>query len=343
MSVTVETTTRRIPGGSAVWLVGAGIVVAVLLPISVVVGTIDISLQQAIDAYRSFDPSVTEQLLVREIRVPRTIIAVIVGAALGASGVIMQALTRNPLAEPGLLGVNAGATLAVAFGISILNLSSVTASLLCGFAGAALAGVGVYLLGGVHKGAGPVRLVLAGAALSVVMLAATRIIIVNSDTQAFDRFRSWTVGSFEGRGNDLLIPTAIAVGCGFVLALLIATSLDASALGHDLSRSLGAHPGRVLSLSAVAIVLMCGAATAAAGPISFVGLTAPHIARHLVGLDHRRLIPASALIAAAVVLIADVAGRLLVSSGEISVGIMIGFIGAPFFISIVRRRKLAQL
>ena len=174
-------------------------------------------------------------------------------------------------------------------------------------------------------------------------LAATRIVIINSDEQVFNRFRSWTVGSLEGRGPDLLLPTGLAVLAGLLICFALANSLDASALGADLSRSLGAHPGRVLSAAALVVMLMCGAATAAVGPISFVGLTAPHLGRQIVGLNHRKLIPATALLAAVIVLAADIAGRLVVSSGEISVGIMIGFIGAPVFIGIVRRRKLTQL
>ena len=325
------------------WLVVAAVVLVALLPVSVLVGEVPITAQQAWDAYFHFDPLVTEHLLVRNVRVPRTIIAVIVGAALGASGVIIQALTRNPLAEPGLLGVNAGATFAVACGIAIFQYQALTAGLVFGFLGSGLAGAAVYLLGGVRQGAGPVRLVLAGSALSVVLLAATRIVIINSDEQVFNRFRSWTVGSLEGRGPDLLLPTGLAVLAGLLICFALSNSLDASALGADLSRSLGAHPGRVLSAAALVVMLMCGAATAAVGPISFVGLTAPHLGRQIVGLSHRKLIPATALLAAVIVLAADIAGRLVVSSGEISVGIMIGFIGAPVFIGIVRRRKLAQL
>lgn len=314
-----------------------------LLPVSLVVGTVDISLSDAWNAFFHFDPQDTNHLLIREIRMPRTILAVIVGAGLGASGVIMQALTRNPLAEPGLLGINSGTTFTVAVAIAFFGFGTLTASMIFGFLGAALAGAVVYLLGGVRAGGSPVRLVLAGSAINVVLLASTRIIMVNADTQVFDRFRSWTVGSLEGRGVDLLLPTGLSVLAGLIIAMLLAGPLDASALGQDLSRSLGANPNIVLSFSALAIVVMCGACTAAAGPISFVGLTAPFVGRLIVGMNHRRLIPATALIAAAVVLVADIAGRLIVPSGEIGVGIMISIIGAPMFVAIVRRRKIAQL
>lgn len=314
-----------------------------LLPVSLIVGTVDISAQDAWDAFFAFDPQNTNHLLVREVRFPRTVLAVIVGVGLGAAGVVMQAITRNPLAEPGLLGVNAGVTFTVAVAIAYFGFGSLTASMTFGFLGAGLTGALVYALGGVRHGAGPVRLVLAGAAVNVVLLAGTRIILVNVDTDAFDRFRTWTVGSLEGRGPELLLPTGGAVLVGFAIAYALSGALDASVLGRDLSRSLGTNPTVVLTFAAAAIIVMCGAVTAAAGPISFVGLTAPFIGRMLVGLNHRRLLPATALIAAAVVLVADVAGRLIVPSGEIGVGIMASVIGAPVFITIVRHRKIPQL
>jgi iron complex transport system permease protein len=314
-----------------------------LFPVSIVVGTVDVSFADAWNAYFAFDPANTNHLLVREVRMPRTVLAIIIGVGLGASGVVMQAITRNPLAEPGLLGVNAGVTFTVAVAIAFFGFGTLTASMVFGFLGAGLTGAVVYILGGVRRGAGPVRLVLAGAAVNVVLLAGTRIILVNVDTTVFDRFRSWTVGSLEGRGLELLLPTGGAVLAGLIIAYALSGALDASVLGKDLSRSLGANPNVVLSFAALAIIVMCGAATAAAGPISFVGLTAPFVGRLIVGLNHRRLIPATALVAAAVMLVADIAGRLIVPSGDIGVGIMVSLIGAPTFIAIVRRRKIAQL
>ena len=324
-------------------LTAIGVLVVVLIPVSFQVGIVDITYSQVWEALCAFDPSNTAHLLVREVRLPRTVLAIIVGAGLGSAGVIMQALTRNPLAEPGLLGVNAGVTFAVAVAVAFFGFSTLVASMVFGFLGAGLAGAAVYILGGVRRGRGPVRLVLAGASINIVLLAATRIILVNVDTNVFDRFRTWTVGSLEGRGVELLVPTGLCVLVGLTVAWGLARALDASVLGADLSRSLGANPAVVLSFAALSIIVMCGGATAAAGPVSFVGLTAPYVGRQLVGLNHRRLIPATALIAAALVLISDIAGRLLVPSGEIGVGIMICLIGAPTFILIVRHRKIAQL
>ncbi|WP_221620152.1 iron ABC transporter permease [Arachnia propionica] len=325
------------------WLGATAVLIIVLMPVSLVVGTVEISLGQAWAALARFDPGVTEHLLIREVRVPRTLLALLVGAGLGSAGVVMQALTRNPLAEPGLLGINAGVTLAVAVSIAFLGFSSLGASQAFGFLGAAVTGAAVHALGGVRHGAGVVRLVLAGAAVNVVLLATTRIILVNMDPQLFGRFRTWTVGSLEGRGFDVLAPTALAVVIGVALALALSGALDASALGQDLSRSLGVNPTVVLSLSALVVVILCGAVTVAAGPIGFVGLTAPALGRFVVGLNHRRLIPATSLLAAALVLLADVAGRTVIPNAEIGVGIMISLIGAPTFIAMVRHRRVAQL
>lgn len=324
-------------------MVAIGVLVVALLPISLVVGTVEISPEEAWQALIRFDPSDTEHLLIHEVRVPRTLLALVAGIGLGTAGVVMQACTRNPLAEPGLLGVNAGVTFTVAAAIAFLGFSSLGASQAFGFLGAAVAGVVVYFLGGVNRGSGVVRLVLAGAAVNVVLLATTRIILVNMDTQLFDRFRTWTVGSLAGRGTDILLPTTVVVLVGVSLAWLLSGSLDLSALGQDLTRSLGASPIVVLSLSALAVVLLCGAVTVAAGPISFVGLTAPFLGRSIVGLNHRRLIPATAVVAAAMVLVSDVLGRVVIPGVEIEVGIMISLLGAPTFIALVRHRRIAQL
>lgn len=325
------------------WLLATGVLVAVLLPLSLVVGTVEISFAEAWEALVRFDPGVTAHLLIREVRVPRTLLALVVGAGLGSAGVVMQALTRNPLAEPGLLGINAGVTFTVAFSIAFLGFSSLGAAQAFGFLGATVTGTVVHLLGGVRQGSGVVRLVLAGAAVNVALLATTRIILVNTDPQLFDRFRTWTVGSLEGRGMDVLVPTAVAVCIGLLLAHALSGSLDASALGQNLSRALGVNPAVLLSLSAAVIVILCGAVTVAAGPISFVGLTAPVVGRFIVGLNHRRLIPATALVAAALVLAADVLGRVVIPNAEIGVGIMICLIGAPTFVVMVRHQRIAQL
>ncbi|MGO3743033.1 FecCD family ABC transporter permease [Kerstersia sp.] len=310
---------------------------------SLSVGTQMLSPGLAWDAVFHLDPSQNDQLIMLHLRIPRTLLAILTGCALGVAGVIMQALTRNPLADPGILGVNSGAAAAIALCIAILGIEDVAVYMWFGLLGAALAGAAVYLLGGVRHGVNPVRLVLAGAALTFVLMAITQIITVNSTDEAFNQFRHWAAGSLQGRGYGVLAPTAVLIALGLCIALTLGKSLDIAALGHDLSHALGAANGRIWILSSAAVIVLAGAATAAVGPISFIGLTAPHLARFIIGPDHRWLLPYAMLFSAILMLAADILGRLIAPPGEVSVGIMIALIGGPFFVALVRRRKIAQL
>ncbi|QXN63067.1 FecCD family ABC transporter permease [Serratia fonticola] len=287
-------------------------------------------------ALTQFDPHNSEHLLVCYLRLPRTLLAVVVGAALGAAGVIMQTLTRNPLADPGLLGVNAGATLAIVLSIAVFNVADVFSTMWFGVAGAAIVSVAVLLVGGID-GNNPVRIVLAGAALTIVLLSLTQLVIVNSEPEAFDRFRHWVIGSLQGRGFDVLLPVAMLVGVGLLLALASSKMLDIAALGSDAGLALGVNPRWLVVMSALIIVILAGAATAAAGPIVFVGLTAPHFARAVAGLQHRALLPWAMLFSAMLVLLADILGRIVGYPGEVSVGVMVALIGGPCFVLLVKR------
>ena len=335
-------TAQRLLGAVAL-CIGLAAVLSALLCASAAIGTRMLSLAEVWEALTAFDPTRDTHLLVVHSRLPRAVLAVLVGAALGAAGVIMQALSRNPIAEPGLLGVNAGAAVAVAFAIAVLGLGSPVAYLAFALAGAAIAGCAVMLLGGARRGTDPIRLVLAGAALAVVLGALAQILVVNADDMLFDRYRNWMVGSLQGRGVDVLLPVAGMVVIGLCIAAALTRSLDAAALGPVLANTLGARPARVWTLAGLAVVLLAGAATAAAGPIVFVGLTAPHVARAIVGVRHGVLLPLSAGIAAALVLLADVLGRVVAPPGEVGVGIMVALIGGPFFVLLVRRKRLAML
>ncbi|UJJ33370.1 iron ABC transporter permease [Halopseudomonas maritima] len=295
--------------------------------------------QTTLAALLQFDPGNSDHLLVRELRVPRTLLALVVGAALAASGVIMQALTRNPLADPGVLGVNAGAAAAVAAGIALVGVQSATGQLLCALLGAALAGALVVLLSGLRSGADPIRVVLVGTALSAVLLALTQLITLNSEEQVFDQFRHWAVGSLQGRGMAVLLTLLLPVGGALLASLLLARALDALVLGEELGSALGARPRLTWLLCAGVIALLAGAATAAAGPIAFVGLTAPHLARQLAGGNHRQLLPVAMLCGALLTLLADLFGRLVAHPGEVSVGIMVALIGGPSFALLARRRR----
>ncbi|MEH0195165.1 iron ABC transporter permease [Caulobacter sp. CCNWLY153] len=316
------------------------LLLALLALASLLLGARAITPATAWKAIVAFDPTDSDHLLIGHLRAPRALVAIVTGAALGAAGVVMQALTRNPLAEPGLLGVNAGAAAGVAVAIAGFGGAGVAGYIGGGLVGAALAGVAVFLLGGLLGRFNPVRLVLTGSALSVVLLALTQIITLNSEAEVFDRFRHWAVGSLEGRGYDVLASVTILIVLGLAIVAGLARDLDAVVLGEDLARGLGANPTTVWMMASLAVILLAGAATAAAGPISFLGLAAPHVARAVVGSSHRWLIAYAMLIAALLMLAADCAGRLVARPGEIDVGVMGALIGAPFFIALVRKGRL---
>ncbi|MEO1062815.1 MAG: iron ABC transporter permease [Actinomycetota bacterium] len=317
--------------------VGAGMLV------SLAVGTKSIAWETVLDAFTAYDTSLTDHLIVRELRLPRTSLGVAVGLALGAAGALMQGVTRNPLAGPGILGVNAGAAFAVVTGIWWLDTSNVVVLAWFAFAGAAVSSILVYVLGTVGRGgATPVRLALAGAALSALLGAWTSAVVI-LDQGSLDAFRFWAVGSLEGRTDELTWQVAPIIVVGLVVAFGLASQLNAIALGDDTARALGTRIRATRALSLVAITLLCGGAVAVAGPIGFVGLVVPHVARAWFGPDQRWLLPASALIGAALLLSCDTLGRIVARPAEIQVGIMTAAIGGPVFIFLVRRSRLAQL
>ncbi|MFG1907530.1 FecCD family ABC transporter permease [Kribbella sp. NPDC048928] len=326
----------------------AGLVISVILLVlvcllSVAIGSKQIPLPTVIDALRHYNESNTDHVIVRSLRVPRTLIGLLVGAALGLSGALMQGVTRNPLADPGILGVNGGAALFVVGGIYWFGLSSLTSYVWLAFVGAAAASVAVYLLGSLgREGATPVKLALAGAALTAMLGSLTTALLIG-DVDTFDQFRFWSVGSFAGRGPDIAKQVAPFILVGIVLSLFCGRVLNALSLGDDVAKSLGQRVGLARAFVAVVVVLLCGAATAAAGPIGFVGLTIPHVARLVTGPDYRWILPYSAVLAPVLLLGSDVIGRVVALPGELQVGIVTAVLGAPFFIILVRRRKLADL
>lgn len=310
---------------------------------SLAVGARSIPLGTVVDALTAYDPTNTDQLVVVTSRLPRTVLGLLVGAALGLAGGVMQGVTRNPLADPGILGVNGGAALAVVVGISVLGVGSVSGYVWFAFLCAAVASVLVYSVAALgREGATPVKLALAGAAATALFSAVTTALLL-SDQQTFDQFRFWQVGSLNGRGLDVAVRVLPFLVVGGVLALVLGLSLNTLALGDDVARGLGARVGLVRGASALAVVLLCGGATAAAGPVGFVGLTVPHVARALVGTDHRRVLPVSMLLAPVLLLAADVLGRVVARPGEVQVAIVTAVLGAPVFVAVVRRHRLAGL
>ena len=323
-------------------IVGALGVLALAILLSLSLGSKDIPLAQTWGLLLAPDGS-SEAIVLHELRVPRTLLGIVVGAALGIAGGLMQSLTRNPLADPGILGVNAGASVAVVLVVALTGVSGIGFYLWFAFAGAALASAAVYLLGTSHRHAAtPTRLALAGVAISAALQALTQTIIL-ADQTAYNEFRFWVSGSLEGRLYPILLTVLPFIGLGLLLALLLAPALNALALGADTGRALGVRVQRTRVGAMVAITLLCGAATAAVGPIGFVGLAVPFAARLIVGSDQRWVTVFSAILGPAWLLTADVIARVVVRPEEAPVGVVAALIGAPVFIAIVRRRKIAAL
>lgn len=280
--------------------------------------------------------------IVNDLRVPRTLLGLTVGAGLGIAGALMQAMTRNPLADPGLLGVNAGASLAVVLAVAVTGFVGIWFYLWFAFAGAALAAVVVYVLGAAGRSvATPVRLALAGVAVSATIASLVQTVIL-LDQRAFDEFRFWAAGTLDGRGWPVLAATTPFLLLGCVLALTLGRSLNALALGDDVGASLGLSVGRIRLLTAVTVTVLAGAATAAAGPIVFVGLAVPHLVRTITGPDQVWLLRYSLVLAPALLLAADVLGRMLVRD-ELQVGLVTALLGGPVFVFLVRRRRLVPV
>ncbi len=325
-------------------LVGLAVVALAVAGVGgLAIGSHPVPLGTTIDAIFHYDPTNSDHLIVVKSRVPRLVLGIVVGAALGAAGALMQAVTRNPLAEPGLLGVNAGAAFAVVIAIGYLGVTTVGGYLWFAFIGAALSSVLVYLLGTAHRSQGtPVRMALAGAAISVLLLALTNSMLLGNQA-AFNQFRYWAVGSLQGRGLDVTVIVLPFVLAGVAITLVLIRPLNAIALGEDASRALGVNPGVTRAGAAIAVVLLAGAATAAAVPIGFVGLAAPHIVRSLVGPDQRLLLPTVLVVAPAFLVAADTVGRWAIAPGELQTGIAAAVLGGPVFVMLVRSRRMASL
>lgn len=323
-------------------LVGSLVALAAVCLLSVAYGSKSISLGTVFDSFTDFDGS-SEHLIVRSLRVPRTLVGLMVGACLGLAGAVMQGLTRNPLADPGILGVDAGAALFVVIGIHVFGISTLNGYVWFSFAGAAAASVVVYALGSAGRtGATPVKIALAGAALSALLGSFTSAILL-FDTETLDQYRFWAVGSISGRDGDLARQVAPFVIVAVVVALACSRRLDTLGLGDDVARSLGAPVGRSRAWCALAVVLTAGTATAACGPIAFVGLVIPHMVRRFTGPEHRWLLPYSMVLAPILLLSGDIVGRVIARPGEVQVGIVTALVGAPFFVYLARRTKLSQL
>jgi iron complex transport system permease protein len=285
-----------------------------------------------------FSPSGDEaSTIVRSLRVPRTVVGLEVGVALALGGVVMQALTRNPLADPRILGISAGASVGVVTAIAAFGVATLAGYVWFGLAGAALAGIVVYSIANrASAGASPVTLALAGAAIDATLGAAVYGLLA-IDARTFDDYRFWVVGSLAGRTPSAALQVLPILLVGVILAVAAARGLDALALGDDVARGLGHRVGRVRLSAGLAAVLLTGGAVALAGPIAFVGLAVPHLIRALVGADHRWVLAVSAVAGPVLVLTADVVGRVITPPAEVPTGVITALVGAPLLILLVRR------
>ncbi|ELS00491.1 ABC-type Fe3+-siderophore transport system, permease component [Xenococcus sp. PCC 7305] len=300
-------------------------------------GAADISCQDIYQAFTAFDGS-SNHLIIRTVRLPRSLIAIFVGAALAVAGAIMQGLTRNPLASPGILGVNAGAAFAVVVGTFLLGNVGLNVYAWFAFAGAALSAVTVYFLGSLGRaGLTTFNLTISGAALTAFISAITSGILIVSQ-RTLEEIRFWLAGSVAGRDMNLVLQVLPYICIGLVLGLALSKQITLLSLGEDTARSLGQSTGFIKILAAISVVLLAGSSVAIAGPIGFVGLVIPHLVRFLVGVDYQWILPYSAIFGAILVVIADICARLVVQPSELPVGLMMPLIGAPFFIYLIRHQ-----
>ncbi|WP_425375406.1 FecCD family ABC transporter permease [Rhizobium deserti] len=325
----------------SVWLLVTLALLAVLCALSVTIGTRDVAFADIIAALQGHVETIGQAAVA--LRIPRTLLALLAGAALSLAGAVMQGVTRNPLADPGILGVNMGASLAVVIGVVWFDITSAYAFIWTAIAGSAAAAVFVYTIGSLGRGgATPLKLALAGAATSVAFSSLV-IAIVLPRSDIAGGIRSWQIGGVGGATFERISPMLPFLLVGFAVSLLSARKLNSLALGDELASGLGERVAVARATAAFGAILLCAATTAVCGPIGFLGLVVPHVCRLLVGIDYRWLLPFSALGGACLLIAADVVGRIVARPAELDVGIITALIGAPFFIWVVRRQKVREL
>lgn len=309
---------------------------------SILIGNFSVTVGDVLAAVSR--PAVTDlDRVIAHIRIPRTVTGLLAGTALGIAGAVMQGITRNPLAGPGILGINSGAALAVVLAMTFAGVSTAGGYVWFAFAGAAVAAVFVYALGSLGLGgATPVKLALAGAAFSAFVGAITSAITI-FDATTLDDFRFWVVGSLTRADNDSLAAVTPFIAVGIIAGALTSRTLNVLALGDDMARNLGTRLWSARVVAALSVVLLAGGATAIAGPIAFIGLVVPHIARLITGPDYRWIMAWTVVLAPTLLLVADILGRILVAPQQLQVGIITGLAGAPFFLYLVRNRKVSGL
>jgi iron complex transport system permease protein len=307
-----------------------------LVCLSIIYGYTDTSVKTAIQSFTHFDGS-NKQIIITTVRFPRALIAGAVGACLAIAGVIMQTLTKNPLASPGILGINAGAGFAVVIAVTLLNMTSLQAFAWMSFTGAAIAAIIVYMLGTIgREGLTPMKLTLAGAAIGALFSSFTQGLLTLNEA-ALEQVLFWLAGSVQGRKLEILTSIVPYMVVGWLGAIVLANKMNVLAMGDDVAKGLGLKTGFVKIGAGMIVILLAGSAVAVAGPIGFIGIVIPHIARKMIGTDHRWLLPFSGLLGGILLIAADIAARYVIMPGEVPVGVMTAIIGAPFFIYLVRK------
>lgn len=317
-------------------IVLAVIILLLLIGMSIVFGYTGISLKTAIQAFTDFNGT-NKHVIITTVRLPRALIAAAVGACLAMAGVVMQTLTKNPLAAPEILGLNAGAGFAVVLAFSLFHISGLHAFAWISFAGAAIAQVGVYLIGSVgREGLTPMKLTLAGAAISALFASFTQGLLSINDA-ALEQVLFWLAGSVSGRKLEILQSVLPYMIAGWIVAFMFASKMNVLSMGEDVAKGLGLKTGLVKIVSGLIVIFLAGSAVAVAGPIGFIGIVIPHIARKVIGIDHRWLLPFSGILGGVLLVAADIAARYVIMPQEVPVGVMTAIIGVPFFIYIARR------
>lgn len=312
------------------------ILLLLLMGFSIVYGYTNTTWKMAIDAFTAFDGS-NEHIIIQSVRLPRALIAAAVGASLAIAGVLLQTLTNNPLAAPEIFGINAGAGFAVVIAVSLFSLSNLQFFTWVSFLGAAVSFIFVYIIGSIgREGLTPMKLTLAGAAMSAMFSSMTQGFLVINET-ALEQVLFWLAGSVSGRKLETLLAVLPYLAAGWIFAMAIAGKMNVLSMGEDVAKGLGLKTGMLKLAAGIIVVLLSGGAVAVAGPIGFLGIVIPHLTRAVIGIDHRWVIPFSALFGGMLLLMADIASRYIIMPQEVPVGVMTAIIGTPFFVYIARR------
>lgn len=323
------------------WQKWMGLFITILLLLfllcsSIVYGYTDTTWKMAINAFTHFNGT-NEHIVIQSVRLPRALIASAIGASLAISGVLMQTLTKNPLASPDIFGVNAGAGLAVVTGVTVFGISNLQVFTWLSFLGAAIAAISIFMIGSMGRGGlTPMKLTLAGAAMTAMVASLTQGLLVSNEA-LLEQVLFWLAGSVSGRSLDNLVAVLPYLVAGWVLALIMSGKMNVLSMGEDVAKGLGLNIAFLKLVLGLAIILLSGGSVAVAGPIGFIGIVVPHLTRSIVGIDHRWLIPFSGLFGAVLLIAADVISRYILMPREVPVGVMTAIIGTPFFIYIARK------